>query len=138
MENIKKGKYKIAVIEDDEVMSKSISEELEDAGFEVIKALDGEEGLQLVFKEKPDLVLLDIVMPKMDGMTMLGKLRASESDPEYGHSVPVILLTNLNADDKIMREILRDEPAYYLVKSNWTVADVVAKVENCLGNSGQE
>lgn len=129
MEKITKGKYKIAVIEDEEVMSKSLTGELEDAGFDVIRAFDGEGGLQLVLKERPDLVLLDIVMPKMDGMTMLAKLRESG---EFGKNVPTILLTNLNADDKIMSGVTQNEPSYYLIKSSHTVAEVVEKVKDRL------
>lgn len=129
MEKITKEKYKIAVIEDEEVMSKSLVGELEDAGFLVVKAFDGKRGLELALNEKPDLILLDIVMPKMDGMTMMKKLRESG---EFGAHVPIILLTNLNADDKIMDGITKNEPSYYLVKSNYTVADVVAKVRSCL------
>src|SRR6185369_5489432 len=98
MEKVTKEKYKVAVVEDDQVLSKSLAEELQDAGFEAVKAFDGQQGLQLVLNEKPDLVLLDIVMPLMDGMTMLTRLRKSG---EFGQHVPIILLTNLNADDKI-------------------------------------
>jgi two-component system, OmpR family, alkaline phosphatase synthesis response regulator PhoP len=129
MEKITKEKYKIAVIEDEKIMSKSLVGELEDAGFDVITAFDGERGLQLILKEKPDLVLLDIIMPKMDGMTMMKKLRKYVG---YGTNVPIILLTNLNANDKIMGGITQDEPSYYLVKSDYTVADVVEKVRRSL------
>ncbi len=110
-------------------MSKSLVGELEDAEFKVVTAFNGEDGYSLVLREKPDLVLLDIVMPKMDGMTMMKNLRASG---EYGEHVPIILLTNLNADDKTMAGVVQNEPSYYLVKSNWTVADVVQKVQDRL------
>ena len=129
MDKVVTQKFKIAVIEDDEVMSKTLSEELRDAGFEVIQAFDGVEGLKLILSEKPDVILLDIVMPKMDGMTMLGKLRESHV---YDHKVSVILLTNLNADDKIMRDVVQYEPSYYLVKSRYELGDVVEKVRECL------
>ena len=129
MEKISKGKYKIAVIEDEEIEAKSLVGELDDAGFDVVKASDGESGLQLILKEQPDLVLLDIVMPKMDGMTMMQNLRRSG---EYGKGVPIILLTNLNADDAIMGGITKNQPSYYLVKSSYAVADVVEKVKQSL------
>lgn len=129
MEKTTKEKYKIAVIEDEEVVSKSLVEELQDSGFEAVTAFDGEAGLALVLKEKPDLVLLDIVMPKMDGMTMMQKLRESG---EYGQHVPIILLTNLNADDRIMGGITQNQPSYYLVKSAYTLADVVERVRHSL------
>ncbi len=70
----KEVKYRIAIIEDDMVLSKAISEKLIQSDFDVIPAYDGEEGLQLVLREKPDLILLDIVMPKMDGMSFLKKI----------------------------------------------------------------
>ena len=129
MEKTTKEKYTVAVVEDEEDMSRSLAEELGDAGFEVVTAQDGERGFAMVLGEKPDLILLDIVMPKMDGMTMMSKLRRSG---EYGKHVPIILLTNLNADNHIMEGITKDEPSYYLVKSNYTLADVVQKVENSL------
>lgn len=129
MEKNTKEKYTIAVIEDEKDVSESLTGELNDEGFGVITAFDGEEGLRLVLKEKPDLILLDIVMSKMDGMTMLSKLRISG---EFGRRALVILLTNLNADDGIMSGITKNEPSYYLVKSHYTVADVVAKVKECL------
>jgi len=129
MEKIVKEKYKIAVIEDEAIVSKTLTEELEDAGFEVVEAFDGEEGLRMVLKEEPDLILLDIVMPRMDGMTMMANLRKSG---KFGSQVPIILLTNLNVDDKIMGEIGRNEPAYYLVKADYSLIDVVQKVKGCL------
>lgn len=99
-------------------------------GFQVVSARDGEEGLNTALKEKPDIILLDVVMPKMDGMTMLKKLRQQN---EWGKSIPVIMLTNLSADDdKIMKGITEDLPAYYLVKSNWAINDVVDKVKERL------
>ncbi len=129
MEKNNQEKYKIAVIEDEAVVSKALTEELEDAGFEVVRAFDGEEGLRIVLKEKPDLILLDIVMPEMDGMTMMASLRRSG---EFGNHVQIILLTNLNVNDKIIGDIERNEPAYYLVKADYTLADVVQKVKDCL------
>ena len=129
MEKITKGKYKIAVIDEDKILSQSLVGELEDAGFETVVAFDGEQGLRLVLSEEPDIVLLDISMPKMDGMTMLAKLRESG---KFGKQVLVFFLTNLNADDQIMGGVIKNEPSYYLVKSNYTVADIVVKIKDCL------
>jgi DNA-binding response OmpR family regulator len=129
MKKITIEKYKIAIIEDEKIVSRSLAGELEEANFDVVTAFDGRKGLQLVLKEKPDLVLLDIVMPKMDGMTMMEKLRKSGN---YGRHVPIILLTNLNPDNRIMAGITKNEPAYYLVKSHYTLADVVEKVRRSL------
>ena len=97
-------------------------------GMKTIEAKDGEEGLEIALKEKPGVILLDIIMPRMSGMTMLEKLRKDA----WGKTVPVIILTNLNPDDKIMREIVETEPVFYLVKADWKIEDVVNKVKEVL------
>jgi len=113
------------------LINKAYTEELRDEGFIVVTAANGKEGLDLALSEKPDLILLDILMPVMDGLTMMSKLR--ERGP-YGKNVPIILLTNLAAgEDKIMKAITKDEPAYYLVKSDWNLSGVVEKIRERLG-----
>jgi two-component system alkaline phosphatase synthesis response regulator PhoP len=129
MEKIVKEKFKIAVVEDDKVISKTLKEALEDAGFDVMQAYDGLAGLEMIFSKKPDLVLLDIAMPNMDGIAILKKLRESDTDRK---NIPVIFLTNLNADDKIMNRIVGNEPSYYLVKSDYKIDEVIEKVKDCL------
>lgn len=122
-------KQTILVVEDEEVQRKPLTDELQDHGFRVLTAVNGREGLDIALREKPDLILLDILMPVMDGMTMMRKLRENP----WGKKVPIILLTNLSAeDDKIIQEVTRDEPAYYLVKSDWGLVDVVEKVKEGL------
>jgi DNA-binding response OmpR family regulator len=121
---------KILIVEDEELQRKPLAEELQDQGFNVLTAPNGRDGLELALHEKPDLILLDIVMPVMDGMTMMKKLR---EESVYGKNVPVILLTNLSADqEEINKSITRDEPAYYLVKSDFTLQDVVKKIRERL------
>lgn len=120
----------ILVVEDDPPILKTLVDKLTEEGFRIIEAHDGEEGLMIADRDHPDLILLDIVMPKMDGMTMLKKLR---QESEWGKSVPVILLTNLSPDEeKINKGITEDEPAYYLIKTNWSLNDVVQKVRERL------
>src|ERR1035437_10036804 len=120
----------ILVFEDDPPILKTLVDKLTEEGFRIIEAHDGEEGLMVADRDRPDLILLDIVMPKMDGMTMLKKLR---QENEWGKSVPVILLTNLSPDkEKINKGITEDEPAYYLIKTNWSLNDVVKKVRERL------
>ena len=120
----------ILVVEDDPPILKTLVDKLTEEGFRIIEAHDGEEGLMIAGRDHPDLILLDIVMPKMDGMTMLKKLR---QENEWGKSVPVILLTNLSPDEeKINKGITEDEPAYYLIKTNWSLNDVVKKVRERL------
>ena len=120
-------KNTILIVEDEVSLRNALCDKFKREGFNVFEAKDGEVGLVVARKEKPDIILLDIVMPKMDGMSMLKKLRA---DGPWSKSVPVMLLTNLGADDKEMaKDIVEDELTSYLVKSNWAINDVVKKVK---------
>lgn len=123
-------KTKILIVEDDVIISKTYTEELRDDGFLVLTAMNGKDGLDLALREKPDIILLDILMPIMDGLTMMDKLREKDL---YGKNVPIILLTNLSAsEEKIMQAITKNEPAYYLVKSDWNLSAVVEKIKERL------
>jgi DNA-binding response OmpR family regulator len=124
-----KGK-KILIIEDELPLRTALLDILVFEEFTVLEAGNGEEGLACALKEHPDLILLDIVMPIMDGLTMFRKLRESG---EYGTHVPVILLSNLSLyDEKVSKDINAMDPAFYLVKSNWSLQDVVKKVKGLL------
>lgn len=117
------GKKKILIVEDEKNLLKVLKEKFIMEGYEVLSAADGASGIQVSLSEHPDLILLDIVMPVMDGMTMLKKIRTDE----WGKNVPVVLLTNLNMADKVADAM--DKGVYdYLVKSDWSLADVVKKV----------
>lgn len=123
-------KTKILIVEDEEVICKAYADELRDEGFAILIAKNGQVGLELALREKPDLILLDILMPVMDGLTMMDKLREKDS---YGKNVPIILLTNLSAsEEKIMQAITKNEPAYYLVKSDWNLSQVLEKIKERL------
>lgn len=119
----------ILIVEDDRALSLTLKDNFEKEGFGIILAKDGVEGLKFALEQKPDLILLDIVMPNMDGMTMMRKLR----EDVRGKKVPIIILTNLESDDAIMKGVIRDEPSYYLVKANWKMEDVIEKVKERLG-----
>src|ERR1700690_647717 len=122
---------KILIVEDDLPELNALVEKLTHEGFKVLQAHDGLEGLAVAAREHPDLILLDIIMPKMDGLTMIKKLRAQSV---WGKHVPIILLTNLSPDEeKINASISDDAPAYYLVKTNWSIGDVAEKVRERLG-----
>lgn len=117
---------KILIVEDEVSLRNALRDKFTNQGFYVIEAKDGEEGLSIALENKPQMILLDIIMPKMDGMIMLKKLR---QENDWGKSVPVILLSNLGADDeKMMMEIEKDNFVDYLVKSNWSLSDVVKRV----------
>lgn len=122
-------KQGILIVEDEVSMLNALRDKFTREGFTVFEAKNGEQGLEIALREHPDLILLDIAMPVMDGMTMMKKLR---QENDWGKKVPIILLTNLNEDDKINIRITEDEPAYYLVKSDWKIDDVVEKVRERL------
>lgn len=124
------AKKKILVVEDEDPIRRALKDTLISEKFDVLEAKDGKRGLAVALKERPDLILLDIIMPKMDGMTMMRELRKQD---EWGKDVPIILLTNLSATEgKIIKGIVEDEPSYYLVKSDWKVEDVVKGVKATL------
>lgn len=121
---------KILIVEDEVLIRKAYTEELQSEDFTVIVAGNGKEGLDTALAEKPDLILLDILMPIMDGVTMMGKLRESG---EYGAQVPIILLTNLSTnEEKILEAVVKDKPALYLEKASWDLAKVVEKIKEYL------
>lgn len=129
----RKGKT-ILVVEDEDALRRALFDKLTREGFDAVEAKNGEEGLQKTMKHEPELVLLDIVMPKMDGITMLTKLREREA-AEKKERTPVIFLTNLNPDDGAVRVVTKEEPAYYLMKTDWTIDEVVEIVKARLGIS---
>lgn len=120
---------KILLVDDDQTLLNMYKDRLQIDKFDVLVAHNGEEGLKLALKEQPDLILLDIKMPKMDGMTMMKKLRLDS----WGKNVPIIMLTNLDTDDKILQGVLEDQPAYYLMKDKVTPEEVADKVKEVLG-----
>jgi two-component system response regulator VanR len=122
---------KILIVEDESSLRKAMTEKFQREGFDVLLASDGVEGLEQASMGHPDLILLDIIMPKMDGMTMFKKLRALD---DWGKQVPVIILTNLASDDDgRISDVAELLPSYYLVKTDWKLADVVNKVKERLG-----
>lgn len=123
-----KGKT-VLIIEDDQSLLKILSHTLTRENITVLEALDGETGLKKAFEEHPDLILLDIVLPKMDGLTVLKNVR----NDEWGKNVPVITLTNLG-DIKTVSEVLEIGASDYLIKSEWKLEDLVRKVKERVGN----
>lgn len=116
----------ILIVEDDEHLSSMLAERLSEDGYEVVLAENGVEGLKKIKEKRPDLILLDIIMPRMDGMTMLEKMK------ERGlHTIPTILLTNLS-DNRMVAESLHSGVYNYLVKSDWKLSDVIRKIEGIL------
>ena len=119
---------KILVVEDELAYLKLLNSQLTEKGYQVIEAINGKIGLEKAQKENPDLILLDIRMPVMDGMAMLKLLRQEEA----GKKTKVIILTNLEPDDKIIGEVVDDEPSYYFVKSDIQFNDLLEKIKELL------
>ncbi len=117
-------KFKIALIEDDEVLSIVMREELGKAGFNILLASDGEKGIQLVRSKKPDLVLLDLMLPKKSGFEVLEELK---KDPKT-KSIPVVILTVLSMDENIQKA-LRAGAKDYFVKSQHTVLELIEMIK---------
>lgn len=123
-------KKSILIVEDDASLLRALVDKFTREQFTAYFASNGIEGLSSAFMHHPDVILLDIVMSGMDGLTMLKKLREKD---EWGKHVPVVFLTNLSPDnDKIIARISEDEPAFYLVKSDFLLSDVVGKVREAL------
>lgn len=120
-------KTKILIVEDERMLAEMYATKFSMEGFDVVKAFDGQDGLETARTEKPDFIILDIIMPKLDGFAVLKELK---SDVKL-RSVPVLLLTNLGQDDDIKKgkELGAND---YFVKSNHTPADVVRKVKELL------
>lgn len=119
---------KILIVEDELAYLKLLNSQLSEKGYKVIEAENGAKGLEKAKSENPDLILLDIRMPVMDGMTMLEELRKEEA----GKKAKVIILTNLEPDDKIIGEVVSDQPSYYFVKSDIQFNDLLAKIKELL------
>jgi CheY-like chemotaxis protein len=121
------NKKSVLIAEDDSMLLNVLAEKLSAEGFIVYRAKDGEEGLEQALKNHPDLILLDVLMPKMDGVTMLKKLR----EDKKSFAIPVILLTNLSYGNQI-DEALKHGVQDFLVKTNWKLDDVVEKIKQKL------
>lgn len=117
--------HNLLIIEDDRILRDMYSDQFTANGYLVSTAVDGEEGLQKALAEHPDVILLDLAMPKMDGTTMLEKLR----NDEWGRDAAVVILTNLSIDGDLLQMIIKQRPAYCLMKIGVTPEEVLQKVE---------
>jgi len=118
-------KSKIIIIEDDEVLSIVMKEELKKVGFNVSLAPDGERGIELVRSKKPDLVLLDLMLPKKSGFDVLKELK---KDPNT-KDIPVVILTVLSMDEHIQKALGAGAEDYF-VKSQHTALELVEMIKN--------
>lgn len=115
------------VVDDDQWLRPVLADKLRLSGFTVAEASNGVEGLELALRQHPDLILLDIVMPKLDGLSVLKQLRQDA----WGKTAAVILLSNLN-DVQNIAEAAEGEVCDYLIKTHWTLDEVVVKIKERL------
>lgn len=118
---------KILFVEDEPNLQKSMGEFLNQAGHKIIKALDGELGLNLAKKEKPDLILLDLILPKKDGFEVLTELKKDPGTKD----IPVIILTNLESSQDVERALVMGAQTY-LVKANYDLKEIEGKINQLL------
>jgi len=125
-------KKKILLIEDDKFLLKLYSDKLNREGFEVSMAITGEEGLGKVAAEKPDLVLLDIILPQKNGFDILSEIKLNSATK----NIPVIILTNLGQDSDI-KTGFELGAVDYLVKTDFSITKLPEIVRKYLASSAQ-
>jgi DNA-binding response OmpR family regulator len=119
-------KKKILVVEDDRSLQNAIVEMLTNENYQAISALDGEEGLEKLKTEKPDLILLDIILPKKDGYEVLEEIKKGEQK-----NVPVLILTNLEEVENVQKALDLGATTF-MVKSDFSLKDILGKIKENL------
>lgn len=118
---------KILIVEDDKFLRELIARKLEKEGYLVCEAVDGEEGEKIIKKEKPDLVLLDLILPGIDGFELLSRVK---QDPNL-EPIPVIILSNLGQKEEIEKGF-KLGAIDFLVKAHFTPIEIIEKIKNIL------
>ena len=122
---------KILVIEDEPTLREALKTTFVNNSYEVSTAVDGEAGLKLALEQHPDLILLDLRLPKIDGLDVMHQLR----DDNWGKDALIIILTNFEpsySNDDQLEQLNKDKPTYYLIKSNNTLGNILDKVREVL------
>lgn len=123
-------KQKVVILEDDLALAKSLSTALGRESYEVFSAVDGETGLRTIEEKKPDLVILDIVLPRKSGFEVMEEI-SSRDDLK---NIPVMVLTNLESSEDVNR-MLELGVKSFLVKTNYSLEEVVAKIKEILNEA---
>ena len=119
-----KEKTKVLIVEDDKFLQKILSMKFGGDGFDVVSAFDGEEAVKMILAEKPKLILLDLILPKMNGFEVLAEIKTNTKTKD----LPVVVLSNLGQEEDIKRA--REMGAIdFLIKSNISIQDVVHKAK---------
>ncbi len=118
---------KILIIEDDKFLRDLINQKLLKEGFDIAQAVDGEDGIKKIKEENPDLILLDLILPGIDGFEVLTQMKA---DPSLA-SIPVIILSNLGQKEDIEKG-LKLGANDFLIKAHFTPGEIIEKIKNVL------
>ncbi len=118
---------KILIIEDDSILQKTVEEYLVEENFEVLSAVDGEEGVRMANQANPDLILLDIILPKKDGYAVIEEIRKNSKTAK----TPIIIFTNLGGIHDV-EKALELGATTYLIKSDYKLEDLVKKIKELL------
>jgi DNA-binding response OmpR family regulator len=119
---------KILIVEDDKFLRELVARKLRAENYEPIEAKDGEEGIEKLINEKPDLVLLDLVLPNMGGFEVLEK---AKKDPLVS-SIPIIILSNLGQRDDVDKGMSLGA-VDFLIKAHFTPQEIIEKINSVLG-----
>ena len=117
----------ILIIEDDKFLRELIAQKLIKEDFEVSEAVDGEEGIKKIKEEKPDLILLDLILPGIDGFEVLSQMKKESTLA----SIPVIILSNLGQKDDVEKG-LKMGAVDYLIKAHFTPGEIIDKIKAAL------
>jgi len=117
----------ILIIEDDKFLRELMTQKLTKEGYNISEAIDGEEGIKKIESEKPDLVLLDLILPGIDGFEVLSKMK---ENPNLT-SIPVIILSNLGQKEDVEKG-LKLGAVDYLIKAHFTPGEIIEKIKSVL------
>ena len=118
---------KILIVEDDKFLRELIARKLTDEAFDIVEAVDGEEGIKKIKETKPDLILLDLILPSIDGFEVLSRVKEDASLA----SIPIIILSNLGQKEEVEKG-LKLGAVDYLIKAHFTPGEIIEKIKNIL------
>lgn len=118
---------KILIVEDDNFLQKALSYSLQENNFDIISAIEGDQVLPLIKREKPDLILLDIILPKKDGFVIMEELK---NDPTTA-DIPVIFITNLGQKEDVKKGLDLGASGY-IIKAHFKISDIIEKINEVL------
>jgi DNA-binding response OmpR family regulator len=119
---------KVLLIEDDKFLRTVLEKKLSSEGFELVSAVDGDEALEKIISDKPDIILLDIILPKKSGFLVLENIK---KDPEF-KKIPVLIISNLGQEEDVKRGLSLGAIEYF-VKAKVSLDDVVKKIKEYAG-----